>query len=369
MTQTHTKSRVAVAMSGGVDSSVTASILQKQGHDVFGVTMRVSSGLGSASADARTEAMIADAKNVAAKLCIEHQVVDLSAQFRERIIEPFCDEYLSGRTPNPCIVCNKKIKFSALWEFAKSSGAEYIATGHYVTVEHGSPCRLKKGVDASKDQSYFLCRLDQDQLAHIITPLGAYKKSEVRTIAQSLELPVAHKAESQEICFLPDGDYARFVIATRREKSLPGPIVDTSGTVVGTHQGLVQYTIGQRRGLGVAFGSPRYVVAILPQTNTLVIGDDSDLMHRGVEASSVHWIVPPLFSTDYPVRARIRYRHTEASGRLIVQDAGTAVFIFDSPQRAITPGQQLVFYHNDEVLGGGFIERAFHPDEDDDTSA
>ncbi len=348
-------STIAVAMSGGVDSSVTAALLIEQGYTVFGLTMNVIPKYVSDSFPVSSQPAITDARSVADQLGIRHYVVDVSEVFDQEIIDPFCREYLNGRTPNPCIHCNRLIKFSALMNAALEHGASYLATGHYVRIIHGSPCRLMKGVDTAKDQSYFLARLTQDQLRRIITPLGGLRKNDVRGIASRFKLSISKKPESQEICFLPDGAYAEFVSQRHPDQTSPGPIIDREGKHIGTHKGLPHYTIGQRRNLGVALGRPQYVTRIDPDANAIHIGDNDDLTGSRVSASAPNWIIPPD-QIHGSVLARLRYRHTESPGTIISSDENKIVFEFDEPQRAITPGQQLVLYVGEEVIGSGTID-------------
>jgi len=342
------KKTIAVAMSGGIDSSVTVSLLLEQGYHVFGITMITYSG---------AEKSAADAQIVAEKLGIQHYTIDLRDKFNERIVKPFCMEYLRGRTPNPCIRCNRLIKFRELTSFAKKHDAEFLATGHYVRIENST---LKKGVDLTKDQSYFLSWLRKDQLKQIITPLGNFTKKQIRKKAVELKLHIKDKPESQEIFFLPDENYSSFIEESGLTKTDHGPIVDISDKIVGEHGGLHNYTIGQRRGIGVALGKPQYVVRIIPEENKVVIGDDNELFHKGVKASDPNWFVPPDNLIGQPLKAKIRYRQQEAPGKIISVDENHVSFVFDSLQRAITPGQQLVIYDGDTVLGGAIIDEAFH---------
>ncbi len=351
--------KIAVAMSGGVDSSVVALLLRDQGYDIVGVTMKLWNSCHTGGHDV-SDSAIRDAKLVADFLGIPHVEVDLQKIFYKSIVEPFCHEYLQGRTPNPCIVCNPLIKFGALLDFVKNDiGADMVATGHYACIEYGDTCTLRKGIDHTKDQSYFLARLTPDQLAASIFPLGTYAKQDIVSIAHDHKLPVANRPESQEICFLPDGKYAEFVMDSGLAHATPGPIVDSSGKKLGTHRGLPYYTIGQRRSLGVALGKPQYVIDIIPQTNTLVIGDDNLLFHRGVCADNLNCLSNEKFLVDKPYRARIRYRHKECPGHIVKITDDTLEFLFDQPQRAITPGQQLVIYDGDSVVGSGFIKHHF----------
>jgi tRNA-specific 2-thiouridylase len=346
--------KIAVAMSGGVDSSVAALLLRDQGYDIVGVTMKLQNNCSFADSAVR------DAKKVADYLCIPHFEIDLSDNFSNTVIKSFCREYMQGRTPNPCIICNPLIKFGALFDHVKTIlGADMIATGHYARIEYGNVCRLLKGVDYTKDQSYFLSRLTPGQLAVSIFPLGKYTKPEVVSIALSKKLPVAGRPESQEICFIPGGDYAEFVMASKVANAKPGDIVDINGRKLGLHRGLPYYTIGQRRNIGVALGKPQYVIDIISETNTLVIGDDDLLFHSGVRAVNLNCLNPQGFPAGKHLLARIRYRHGESSGYILSYADDKLEFVFDQPQRAITAGQQLVIYDDDVVVGAGFIESHF----------
>jgi tRNA-specific 2-thiouridylase len=343
--------KVAVAMSGGVDSSVAAALLKKEGHDVIGLTMQLRD---------ENERELKQSKTVAEKLEISHFTADLRDDFTDMIINDFCREYRQGRTPNPCIRCNKYIKFGALMDRALELGADHLATGHYARVARDGTTgklRLKKGADRQKDQSYFLCRLDQEQLSRTLFPIGNLTKQDVRKIASDMDLTVRDRPESQEICFIPDNDYGRFLEEHDPEFAGPGPILDTEGHTVGEHTGLHRYTIGQRRGLGVAAAEPLYVTAIEPERNAVIIGNKETVYDDELTASDVHWVAgtPP----EYPVRlrARIRYRHTEAEAVITPEDRSSVYVKFTKPQMAITPGQTVVFYDGENVIGCGTINK------------
>jgi len=353
-----------VAMSGGVDSSVTAALLKEEGYEVIGATMQVwpSNELadeadrfgGCCGLDA-----VSDAKRVARKLGIPHYVMDFRDVFAEKVISNFCREYSLGRTPNPCIRCNEYIKFDALLRRAKELDADFVATGHYARIERDEASGrylLKKGVDRRKDQSYVLYVMTQDQLGHVLTPLGGYTKEQVRWIARELGLPVADKAESQEICFIPDGDYTRFVKEYMPQAAKPGPVLDREGTIMGEHRGILFYTIGQRKGLGLSAGEPLYVVDIDRERNAVIVGTKGEVYGDELIASGLNWISiepPPL-----ELKAKIRYRHREADAVITpLLTKGRAHVKFKQPQMAITPGQAIVFYHRDTVVGGGTIEQ------------
>jgi tRNA-specific 2-thiouridylase len=338
--------KIAIAMSGGVDSSVAAALLQQAGHDVIGVTMRLVNSPGN-------EAAIADAREVAGRLGIPHHVVDLREVFANRVIGPFCAEYSRGRTPNPCVVCNREIKFGVLREKAAALGAEYIATGHYARTDRGV---LMKGADTNKDQSYFLCRLSREQLAQAVFPVGSLTKAAVRRMAADLGLPVASRPESQEICFIPGDDHAAFIRDQAGQAARLGPILDESGNVLGEHRGLAAYTVGQRRGLGIAAAEPLYVTAIRPERNAVVVGSREKTFASGLVAGDCNWISgPPACPAE--LKARVRYRHPEAAAVLTPLDRDTFYVKFYQPQMAVTPGQTVAFYDGETVLGGGTILR------------
>jgi tRNA-specific 2-thiouridylase len=354
--------KIVVAMSGGVDSSVAAALLKQAGHEVIGATMQLftpparnnSSGRPSPpSLDAVT-----DARQVAEKLGIPHHVIDLRDVFTRTIIADFCEEYRLGRTPNPCVRCNQLIKFGVLWEKAHDLGADLLATGHYARIETDDSTGnrlLKKGKDPLKDQSYFLCRLTQEQLSRTLLPLGNLTKTEVRKIARELGLPTAARPESQEICFVPGDDYAVFLQSYAPAAALPGPVLDSKGNVLGQHRGIMFYTVGQRKGLGIAAPAPLYVTAIEPERNAVIVGAKEQTYSDELIADNLNWLsgAPP----DYPlnVKARIRYRHAEAEAIVNPLD-NTSIYVkFSAPQMAVTPGQAVVFYDGDTVTGGGTI--------------
>jgi tRNA-specific 2-thiouridylase len=350
--------KIVVAMSGGVDSSVAAALLKKAGHDVTGVTMRLFSGTDAETDDVRTLKAISDSKAVADRLDIPHIVMDFSEAFSRHVIENFCREYSRGRTPNPCILCNKFIKFGALMDKALEMGADYLATGHHArleTDESTGTILLKKGVDTGKDQSYFLCRLDREQLRHVMFPVGNLTKDRVRQIAREMHLPIAARSESQEICFIPDDDYARFLKDHISEEFRPGPILDEAGNTLGTHRGLPLYTIGQRKGLGVAAAEPLYVTAIRPEENAVIAGTKAQTYRRELVAADMNWIGRDIPERPFKAQARIRYRHPEADAEITPRDNNSVYVKFAEPQMAITPGQAVVFYDGDTVIGSGTI--------------
>jgi tRNA-specific 2-thiouridylase len=348
-------------MSGGVDSSVAAALLKDAGYRVIGVTMQVWPRDGGRAGGCCGVDAVEDARKVAHRLDIPHYVLNFRDVFSRRVIADFCDEYRRGRTPNPCIRCNQYIKFDALLEKAGMLGAGFIATGHHARIEKDDGegrYLLKKGVDRKKDQSYFLYIMSQAQVERTLFPIGHLTKEEVREIARELELPAAERPESQDICFIPDDDYAGFLAGYIPGSASHGPILDEEGNILGTHQGLMYYTVGQRRGLRIAAAGPRYVIAIEPEENALVVGSRDKALGEGLIASQVNWIAMDSLTGTMHARARIRYRHTEAEAAITPAGCDTIYVEFDRPQWAITPGQAVVFYEGDTVLGGGTIEKA-----------
>jgi tRNA-specific 2-thiouridylase len=351
--------KIAVAMSGGVDSSVAAALLVKQGHEVIGVTMQLRPlESGTALDTAAADAVSADARKVAEKLGIPHHVLDLRRVFKHTVIDYFCREYTAGGTPNPCVLCNRQIKFGALWEKARELGAEFLATGHYAAVtQNNGRFLLKKGSDLKKDQSYFLYRLTQEQLSRTLFPLAVLTKDKVKDLARELELPTAFRPESQEICFVPDNDYAGFLKEYYHAAVTPGPILDRSGNTLGEHRGIINYTIGQRKGLGIASPEPLYVTGIDAVNNTITAGTKGDIYAVELAAGDLNWIAydPP----DRPVKvaARVRYRHEDIEAVITPINEHEIYVKFSTPQMAVTPGQSVVFYEEDTVIGGGTILR------------
>ena len=357
-------SRVIVAMSGGVDSSVAAALLLEQGYEVIGVTMQLWSAdlpYGEAAEDSCCSlAAVEDARAVANKLGIAYYVLNFHESFREKVIDYFVDEYLQGRTPNPCVVCNQELKFNRLLDKVKGLGGDYVATGHYVRNEFDSASNrwlLRKGIDSTKDQSYVLYGMTQGQLAASLFPLGGYTKAEIRKQALRYGLPVASKQESQEICFIPDQNYRRFIEEYRPDSTKPGKIVDQDGNVLGEHSGITNFTIGQRKGLGIAAGVPLFVNTINPARNEVVVGPAETVFTKKLLATELNWIAFHRLDQEITVEAKIRYAAQPAPARLIPSEDLVEV-VFDEPQRAVTPGQAVVFYREDLVLGGGIIERA-----------
>lgn len=345
---------VAVGMSGGVDSSVAAALLKAQGYRVIGLTMRLFD-----SGEAAYHATVADARRVADVLGIEHHTVDFRQEFERSVIQYFIEEYLCGRTPNPCIACNKALKFGAMQRAAAALGAEKIATGHYARTLLGEDglWRLRRAENKKKDQSYVLYHLTQEQLAHVLFPLGGFSdKQAIRQMAAELSLPVADKSDSQEICFIPDKDYAGFI--RRRTGIVPqaGDFVDRDGRPLGRHKGIMHYTVGQRKGLGIAFGKPMFVTAIDAEKNQVVLGERGDEFSKTLTAEALHFILPVDASKGLEVLAKVRYAAQAAPATLWVE-ADRARLVFEQAQRAVTPGQAVVFYDTDDqfVLGGGTI--------------
>jgi tRNA-specific 2-thiouridylase len=352
---------VIVGMSGGVDSSVTAALLKQAGHDVIGVTLNVWPDLPNMPEVQREDACCAlgaveDARRVADKLDIPYYVLNFKEVFEDKVIKDFVQTYASGRTPNPCIRCNQFIKFDALLVKAKQLGADYVATGHYARIEHGAPNRLRKAKDLSKDQSYVLYVMSQDRLGHALMPLGDHTKQDTRQLAADMGLSVANKPESQDICFVPFKRYTEFIELYAPEVLQPGPIVDTSGTVVGEHRGVALHTIGQRRGLGLATGSPVFVTELQPESNTVVVGGPEALLKSTCRLDEINWIDGAAPTEPRRAMAKARYRSQEVPCSVVL-DGTDLVATFDEPQKAITPGQALVLYDGEYVLGGGTITR------------
>jgi tRNA-specific 2-thiouridylase len=339
--------KVIIAMSGGVDSSVAAALLKEQGYEVTGLTMRLT-----------PHAVTDDARKAADRLDIPHYVIDFREFFERTVINDFCREYRRGRTPNPCVRCNRYLKFGALWEKAAEMGADCIATGHYArTGREDDKILLKKGADAGKDQSYFLCRLTREQLQHAMFPIGHLTKSQVRQIAREMGLPNAARPESREICFIPDNDHAGFIRDYLQEPLPPGPITDAEGNVLGEHRGLPGYTIGQRHGLGIAAAAPLYVTAIAPERNAVIVGTQAQARTVELIAADLNWIDSSPPAGPIIIKARVRYRHPEAEAVLTPLEDGNYYVKFTAPQAAIAPGQTVAFYDGDTVLGGGTILR------------
>ena len=365
--------KIAVAMSGGVDSSAAAAILKEQGHELVGFTMQLWDQRRGINVDENGDPLpsrccslddVYDARRVAEELGFPFYVLNLERDFERAVVQPFITSYLNGETPIPCVSCNSRLKFASLDRLAASLGCEKVATGHYAGVEFDKArnrYKLLCGLNSQKDQSYFLWELTQDQLSRALFPLGEMSKPEARNAARQHGLAVADKKESQEICFVPDGDYAgfidRYLEAENAVSRLPGAgeIVDTSGHVIGRHEGIHRYTVGQRRGIGITDERPLYVISLEAGKNRVMVGSQEELLSREFTAAGVNWIA--LEDGNEPVQAevRVRYRHTPALAKITPVENYRAHIVFDEPQRAITPGQATVFYRGDEVLGGGWI--------------
>jgi tRNA-specific 2-thiouridylase len=350
---------VLVAMSGGVDSSTAAAVLLERGCRVAGVTMLLwPEDVPGAEEGCCGTAHLQDARLVCQKLGIRHYAMDLRAEFQSEVVKPFVKTYLTGRTPNPCVLCNQHLKFKHLMRKARAVGADLLATGHYARITGKGPRELVRGVDGVKDQSYFLFPLGQQELEHLVFPMGDMTKEEVRNKAMELELPVHGKPESQDVCFIAAGGLRSFI--SSRAPNLPGPgrVLDTDRNVLGTHEGYCFYTVGQRKGLGIAGKEPLYVTSIDSETNTIVVGKRVEALSSGLIVRCPHWVAGR--STDTPFRARIQIRHRHRPAECTVHSGPDSAIrvIFDEPQHGVSPGQAAVLYNGDVVLGGGWIERS-----------
>lgn len=362
--ETKKKTKVVIAMSGGVDSSVCGALMTDEGYDCVGMTMRLWSGKEKGSSQSCCGAeSVEDARLVAEKLGFPFYAINFQKEFWKEVIEVFADQYFSGKTPSPCILCNEKMKFDALYKKAISIGAEKVCTGHYARIEKDEKRErwlLRKGVDEIKDQSYFLFSMTQEQLSTTLFPLGGFTKPQIREMAGQKELVTANKPESQDICFIPNNDYVSF-LKKHFSSRIPeaGLIKHTDGTVLGEHQGIHSATIGQRKGLGVAFGKPLYVTAIDKNKNEIVLGDQGSTLGKEFIIKRANWVYEdPQIGQSHPLLIKIRARSKETPGQVIPLEDGSAKIIFDQPQNAITPGQAAVFYKDDYVFGGGWIEKA-----------
>ena len=359
------RKRVLLGMSGGVDSSVAGYLLREQGYDVIGVTMKVwpQDCISRAEDKCCGPQAVADARAVAHSLGIPHYVVDEADQFERAVIDYFTSEYQAGRTPNPCVMCNEKLKFGNLWGKAEALGCDFIATGHYAIIEHHRDrAVLRKGIDPRKDQSYFLFSLRQPQLRRALTPLGTMRKPEIRKIARSLGLKVAEKIDSQEICFVPGNDYKAFLRSHLGENEFHrGEIYDVEGNFVGEHDGIELFTIGQRKGLPGGSAKPRYVVDLDAETNRVIVGDVEDLVCDEFEIDRTNWIARELPDEDVDATVKIRYSHPGTPATVTSLENHRARIRLHEPQRAITPGQAAVIYDGDVIIGGGWICRSEPP--------
>lgn len=357
--------RAVVAMSGGVDSSVAAALLLEEGYDVVGVTMNLFSLPKQYCRDEELKSCCGwgaaeDAHQVSLQLGIPHYVIDVREEFEKWVISNFCAEYKQGRTPNPCLRCNEFIKFDELMQRADRLDAEYVATGHHARIDYDTVRKkflLKKGMDRQKDQSYFLYTLTQSLLRRILMPVGTFTKKDVRKKAAELGLTAAGRPESQEICFVPDKDYTRFLQSRIPQAFRPGPVVDSEGKTIGRHSGIPGFTIGQRRGLGIAAARPLYVLAIDAETNTVVAGFSEGLFQRVLEAKQVKFIAGKPVHGPLRVMAKIRYKHQEAPAVMVATGEDSVRITFETAQRAVAPGQAVVFYAGETVIGGGLIEK------------
>lgn len=356
------KQKVVVGMSGGVDSSVAAFLLKEQGYDVVGVTMRLwqeEADVMETGKECCSLSAVEDAKRVAEQIGIPHYVMNFSEDFKTHVVDYFVGEYLKGRTPNPCIACNRYVKWEALLHRSLEIGADYIATGHYARISQCENGRyaIANSVTSAKDQTYALYNLTQEQLKRTLMPVGAYTKDEIRQIAERIGLRVAAKPDSQEICFIPDNDYASFLERMAGERvPKPGNFVTKDGEFIAKHKGITHYTIGQRKGLNLSMGKPVFVSKICPDTNEVVIGDSDDVFSTTLTASNMNYMAIEDFCDGEEFLTKIRYAHKGAMARLYHREDGNVQFVFEEPQRAITPGQAVVFYKEAYVAGGGIIE-------------
>lgn len=356
------KPKVVVGMSGGVDSSMTAALLKEEGYDVIGVTMQIWEATGpEAEGGCCSNSAIDDARRVAFILGIPHYVMNFRSYFKETVVDYFTQSYLQGETPNPCLACNKHVKFGELLRKARGLGAEFIATGHYAQVLRDPSSErflLSKSADERKDQTYALYMLTQEQLEHTLFPLADYQKEHVREMARERGLGVGDKPESQEICFIPNDDYASFLRERSEVPIKPGDFVDLAGNKLGRHEGIINFTVGQRKGLGVTFGKPMYVVGLNPERNEVILGEDQDVYTDTLWAVDLNWISIPDLKEPLKVKAKIRYNSFGAEATIFPGEIGSGYCVkvcFDEPQRAVTPGQAVVFYQGNLVVGGGKI--------------
>lgn len=357
------KKKVVVGMSGGVDSSVAAWLLKEQGYDVIGITMQIwqdeEEAVQEENGGCCGLSAVEDARKVAAALCIPHYVMNFKKEFKEHVMDYFIAEYQSGRTPNPCIACNRYVKWESLLRRSLEIGADYIATGHYARIAQLPNGRyaIQNSRTAAKDQTYALYNLTQEQLSHTLMPAGAYTKDEIRKIAEDIGLTVAHKPDSQEICFVPDNDYAKFIDETTGVRAKPGDFITAEGEVIGRHRGIIHYTVGQRKGLGLSMGRPVFVTEIRPETNEVVIGGSDEVFRKTLRANRLNFMAVEELKTgeEREFLVKIRYNHKGAPCMVKRTGPDEVLCTFFEPQRAVTPGQAAVFYEGDYVAGGGTI--------------
>ncbi|AFQ42981.1 tRNA 2-thiouridine(34) synthase MnmA [Desulfosporosinus meridiei] len=356
------KPKVVVGMSGGVDSSMAAALLKEEGYDVIGVTLQIWDPTGpEVEGGCCSNSAIDDARRVAFILGIPHYVMNFRSYFKETVVDYFTQSYFYGETPNPCLACNRHVKFGEMLRKARGLGAEFIATGHYAQVlrdPNSERFLLSRSADQRKDQTYALYMLTQEQLKHTLFPLADYKKEHIREMARERGLGVGDKPESQEICFIPDDDYASFLKERSEIPIKPGDFVDLAGKKLGRHEGIIHFTVGQRKGLGVTFGKPMFVVGLNPERNEVVLGEDKDVFTDTLWAEDLNWISIPELTEPIKVHAKIRYNSSGAPATIIPGEIGSGYGVmvqFDEPQRAVTPGQAVVFYQGNLVVGGGKI--------------
>ena len=355
------KKKVVIGMSGGVDSSVAAWLLVQQGYEVIGVTMQIwqeDEETAQEEGGCCGLSAVDDARRVAWQLKIPYYVMNFRSEFKNKVMDYFVEEYLHGRTPNPCIACNRYVKWESLLKRSMDIGADYIATGHYARVEKLENGRyaLKRSATDAKDQTYALYNLTQEQLSHTLMPVGDYSKEEIRQMAEDMGLPVAKKKDSMEICFIPDNDYAAFIERSAGEVPGAGNFVDKDGKILGRHKGITHYTVGQRKGLNLSMGHPVFVTGIRPETNEVIIGEGDDVFSDFLVCGGLNWMAEDgLHGEERRVMAKIRYSHKGAPCLIREREDGTVECQFETPQRAITPGQAVVFYENDHIFGGGTI--------------
>ena len=355
------KKKVVVGMSGGVDSSVAAYLLKKQGYDVIGVTMQIWQDEEIAAQEENGGccglSAVDDARRVANQLDIPYYVMNFKNDFKENVIDYFIDEYINGRTPNPCIACNRYVKWESLLQRSLEIGADYIATGHYAKVDKLDNGRyvLRQSATLAKDQTYALYNLTQEQLSRTLMPVGEYTKDEIRKIAEDIGLMTAKKPDSMEICFVPDDDYAKYICENSDYKDTPGNFVDLEGNILGQHKGIIHYTVGQRKGLNIAFGKPMYVVKLRPDTNEVVLGSNEDVFTNILYCNRINFMAIDDLREPMEVKAKIRYNHKGDSCIIKKVDDDLVEVEFNEPQRAVTPGHAVVFYKDDYIVGGGTI--------------